>query len=79
MLFKAYLRAVTNTAIALGSVFGGAALVVDETWAYVAVFVLNAVFTGFAAFNSPASPTCRRTDGRRASRASPCCATFRSW
>ena len=27
--FKAYLRAVTNTAIGLGSVFGGAALVVD--------------------------------------------------
>ena len=56
VLFKAYLRAVTNTAIALGSVFGGAALVIDETWAYVAVFVLNALFTGFAAWNCTRLP-----------------------
>ncbi len=56
VLFKAYLRAVTNTAIGLGSVFGGAALVIDETWAYVAVFVINAVFTGFAAWNSRRLP-----------------------
>ena len=52
VLFKAYLRAVTNTALGLGSVFGGAALVIDEPWAYISVFVLNAVFTGFAAWNS---------------------------
>ncbi|WP_374456280.1 MFS transporter [Nocardioides sp.] len=56
VLFKAYLRAVTNTAIGLGSVFGGAALVIDETWAYVAVFVINAVFTAFAAWNSTRLP-----------------------
>jgi MFS family permease len=56
VLFKAYLRAVTNTAIGLGSVFGGAALVIDESWAYVAVFVINAVFTGFAAWNSTRLP-----------------------
>jgi MFS family permease len=56
VLFKAYLRAVTNTAIGLGSVFGGAALVIDEPWAYVSVFVLNAVFTGFAAWNSTRLP-----------------------
>lgn len=56
VLFKAYLRAVTNTAIGLGSMFGGAALVIDEPWAYVSVFVLNAVFTGFAAWNSTRLP-----------------------
>ena len=56
VLFKAYLRAVTNTALGLGSVFGGAALVIDERWAYVTVFVLNAVFTGFAAWNSTRLP-----------------------
>ncbi|WP_295658509.1 MFS transporter [uncultured Nocardioides sp.] len=56
VLFKAYLRAVTNTAIALGSVFGGAALVVDEAWAYVAVFALNAAFTGLAAWNCTRLP-----------------------
>jgi hypothetical protein len=56
VLFKAYLRAVTNTAIGLGSVFGGAALVIDEPWAYVSVFVINAVFTGFAAWNSTRLP-----------------------
>lgn len=56
VLFKAYLRAVTNTAIGLGSVVGGLALAVDETWAYVAVFVVNAVFTGFAAWNTTRLP-----------------------
>jgi hypothetical protein len=56
VLFKAYLRAVTNTALGLGSVFGGAALIIDERWAYVAVFVLNAVFTGFAAWNTTRLP-----------------------
>lgn len=49
VLFKAYLRAVTNTALGLGSVVGGLALLVDETWAYVAVFALNACFTGLSA------------------------------
>jgi Na+/melibiose symporter-like transporter len=47
---------VTNTALGLGSVLGGVALVVDETWAYVAVFVANAVFTGFAAWNTTRLP-----------------------
>lgn len=56
VLFKAYLRAVTNTALGLGSVFGGAALVIDQRWAYVGVFVLNALFTGFAAWNSTRLP-----------------------
>lgn len=50
--FKAYLRAVTNSAIALGSVMGGAALVVDTDPAYVAVFVVAGLLTGFAAWNS---------------------------
>jgi MFS family permease len=66
VLFKAYLRAVTNTAIGLGSVFGGAALVIDESWAYVTVFVINAVFTGFAAWNTtrlPDLPSYVRVEG----------------
>lgn len=56
VLFKAYLRAVTNTALGLGSVFGGLALVVDETWAYVGVFAMNAVFTGVAAWTCTRLP-----------------------
>lgn len=56
VLFRAYLRAVTNTALGLGSLIGGLALVVDETWAYLGVFVLDAVFTGFAAWNSRRLP-----------------------
>jgi len=74
--FKAYLRAVTNTAIGLGSVFGGAALVVDQTWAYVSVFVLNAVFTGFAAWNTtrlPDLPAYVRVEGE------PRLAVLRDW
>lgn len=76
VLFKAYLRAVTNTAIGLGSVFGGAALVIDESWAYVSVFVLNAVFTGFAAWNStrlPELPAYVRIEGE------PRLAVLRDW
>ena len=46
--FKAYLRAVTNSGIALGSVVGGAALVVDTRAAYVSVFVMAGVLCGFA-------------------------------
>jgi MFS family permease len=76
VLFKAYLRAVTNTALGLGSVFGGAALVIDETWAYVAVFVLNAVFTGFAAWSTtqlPELPRYIRVEGE------PRLAVLRDW
>jgi MFS family permease len=76
VLFKAYLRAVTNTAIGLGSVFGGAALVIDESWAYVTVFLLNAVFTGFAAWNSTRLPELAayvRTEGE------PRLAVLRDW
>jgi MFS family permease len=76
VLFKAYLRAVTNTAIGLGSVFGGAALVIDESWAYVTVFVLNAVFTGFAAWNCtrlPDLPSYVRGEGE------PRLAVLRDW
>jgi MFS family permease len=50
--FKAYLRAVTNSAIGLGSLAGGAALLVDTTAAYVAVFVGAGVLTALAAWNS---------------------------
>lgn len=56
VLFKAYLRAVTNTALGLGSVLGGVALVVDETWAYLAVFFVNAAFTALAAWNTTRLP-----------------------
>jgi hypothetical protein len=56
VLFKAYLRAVTNTALGLGSVLGGAALVIDRPWAYVSVFFLNAVFTALAAWNTTRLP-----------------------
>ncbi len=50
--FKAYLRAVTNSAIAVGSVFGGAALVLDTDAAFVAVFVFAGLLTAVAAWNS---------------------------
>jgi MFS family permease len=40
--FKAYLRAVTNVGISFGAVFGGLALWVDQSWAYLAVFALDA-------------------------------------
>jgi len=40
--FKAYLRAMTNVGISLGAMLGGLALWVDQGWAYLAVFVLDA-------------------------------------
>lgn len=40
--FKAYLRAVTNVGISLGAMLGGLALLVDQTWAYLGVFALDA-------------------------------------
>jgi len=40
--FKAYLRAMTNVGISFGALFGGLALWVDQTWAYLAVFALDA-------------------------------------
>ncbi|GAB3775954.1 MFS transporter [Nocardioides ginsengisegetis] len=43
VMFKAYLRAVTNVAMSLGAALGGLALLVDETWAYLAVFALDGV------------------------------------
>ena len=64
--FKAYLRAVTNSGIALGSVVGGAALVVDTRAAYVSVFVMAGVLCGFAAWNTTRLthlPPYRRPDG----------------
>jgi len=54
--FKAYLRAVTNTAIACGALLGGLALWVDQQWAYLAVFAVNAVssiITGLLATRLP--------------------------
>ena len=43
--FKAYLRAVTNTAIGLGAMLGGLALAVDESWAYLSVMALDGIGT----------------------------------
>ena len=42
MQFKAYLRAMTNVGISFGALFGGLALWVDQSWAYLAVFALDA-------------------------------------
>jgi len=50
--FKAYLRAVTNAAIAGGSLVGGLALVLDTDAAYLVVFVLAGILVAFAAANS---------------------------
>ncbi|HEX3003792.1 MAG TPA: MFS transporter, partial [Angustibacter sp.] len=41
--FKAYLRAVTNVGISLGALLGGLALAIDQTWAYLGVFALDAL------------------------------------
>jgi len=41
--FKAYLRAVTNVGISCGAALGGLALLVDQTWAYLAVFALDSL------------------------------------
>ena len=41
--FRAYLRAITNVGISFGAMLGGLALWVDQSWAYLAVFALNAV------------------------------------
>ncbi|MEO6142609.1 MAG: MFS transporter [Dermatophilaceae bacterium] len=40
--FKAYLRAMTNVGISFGALFGGVALWADQSWAYLAVFALDA-------------------------------------
>jgi hypothetical protein len=54
--FKAYLRAVTNIAMSLGAALGGLALLVDRTWAYLAVFALDglsAIATGLLCSRLP--------------------------
>jgi MFS family permease len=67
VLFKAYLRAVTNVAIAFGALLGGLALTVDRTWCYLAIFVLDAVCsitTGLLFGRLPALPPAPpRVDG----------------
>ncbi|MFL6159522.1 MAG: MFS transporter [Marmoricola sp.] len=40
--FKAYLRAITNVAMGFGALLGGLALAIDEPWAYLAVFAIDA-------------------------------------
>jgi MFS family permease len=40
--FKAYLRAITNVGISVGALLGGLALAIDRTWAYLAVFGIDA-------------------------------------
>ncbi len=47
--FKAYLRAVTNVGVSVGAGLGGLALWVDQTWAYLGVFGVNALTFAAAA------------------------------
>jgi hypothetical protein len=57
--FKAYLRAVTNVAMTFGALVGGLALWIDEPWAYVGVFLLDAatsIFTGLLFIRLPHLP-----------------------
>jgi hypothetical protein len=57
--FKAYLRAVTNVAMSLGAALGGIALLVDQTWAYLAVFAvdgISAIATGLLCSRLPHLP-----------------------
>ena len=57
--FRAYLRAVTNLAMGLGTLLGGVALWIDHRWAYVAVFVMDASFsvlTGLISLRLPRLP-----------------------
>jgi MFS family permease len=57
--FKAYLRAVTNVAMSLGAALGGLALLVDQTWAYLAVFAVDgvsAIATGLLCSRLPHLP-----------------------
>jgi MFS family permease len=65
--FKAYLRAVTNVAMTFGALLGGIALWIDEPWAYLGVFVLDAatsVFTGLLFTRLPhLAPAPPRADG----------------
>jgi hypothetical protein len=57
--FKAYLRAVTNVAMTFGALVGGIALWIDEPWAYLSVFALDAltsVVTGLLFTRLPRLP-----------------------
>jgi MFS family permease len=47
--FKAYLRAITNVGISCGALLGGLALWADQSWAYLAVFVVNSATFGATA------------------------------
>jgi MFS family permease len=47
--FRAYLRSITNVGISLGAGLGGLALLIDARWAFLAIFVLNAVSFAVAA------------------------------
>jgi MFS family permease len=65
--FKAYLRAVTNVAMTAGALLGGLALWIDESWAYLGVFVLDAassVVAGLLFTRLPhLAPTVARGEG----------------
>jgi hypothetical protein len=65
--FKAYLRAVTNVAMTFGALVGGLALWIDEPWAYVGVFLLDAatsIVTGLLFTRLPHLPGApARADG----------------
>ncbi|WP_288798983.1 MFS transporter [uncultured Arsenicicoccus sp.] len=55
--FKAYLRAVTNTAMAAGATLGGAALFLDTTAAYLMAFALDAASFALVAVLARRLPT----------------------
>lgn len=54
--FKAYLRAVTNIAMAFGALLGGVALWIDRPWAYLSVFAIDAVTSVIAGISCGALP-----------------------
>lgn len=64
--FKAYLRAVTNVAMSFGAAVGGLSLIVDQTWAYLGVFGLDAACCIAAGLVTSRLPRLAPTPGRAA-------------
>ena len=74
---RAYLRAVTNVGIGLGSFVAGFALIVDEAWAYQAIIIVNALTTFAKTYsnwklpNFPPLPGAKHEKATRALRDKP--------
>lgn len=74
--FRAYLRAVTNVGISVGALLGGLALAIDQTWAYLGVFCVDALSFAVASLAVRRCRTwSRRHQGRKVRRACRCCTT----